>query len=136
MLAGSATICHMSADDGLDMTIIGKRIFARREEKRLDQQALADQAGLSRAYISRLERGIVPNPKVMDLTQVARVLGVTMAELVRPDTANDDEQLRLSECADLLGQLTGEPPAVVETVMRWWRDSITIAKLYQQSREN
>lgn len=48
----------------------------------------------------------------------------------------DAQQARISECADLMRQLEGEPPAVIETVMRWWRDSIQIAKLHQQARDN
>lgn len=123
----------MNADNGIiDMTVIGKRILARREEQRLDQSELADRAGLSRAYISRLERGIVPNPKVLDLMQVARALELSMAALMRQD--DDTSAARLSECAELLQQLDGEPPEVVETVMRWWRDSIQVVKLGQLPR--
>lgn len=121
-----ATICHMNAEHRLDMGVIGKRILDRREEKRLDQSELAERAGFSRAYISRLERGIVPNPKVLDLTQVAQALDLSMADLVRPDTPPSERHI--SECTDLMGQLDSEPPEVVETVLRWWRESIQFAK--------
>lgn len=46
------------------------------------------------------------------------------------------QEARVAECADLMRQLEGEPPAVVETVLRWWRDSIQITKLHQQAPDS
>lgn len=43
-------------------------------------------------------------------------------------SAADVQQVRVSECAELMGQLEGEPPEVIETVMRFWRESIEFAK--------
>jgi transcriptional regulator with XRE-family HTH domain len=69
----------------MDIAALGDRIATRREELRLDQDDVAELAGLSRAYISRLERGIVPNPKVCDLAAVARALEMTLGAMLTPD---------------------------------------------------
>jgi transcriptional regulator with XRE-family HTH domain len=122
----------MAAQNAFDVAELGRRLASRREELRLDQDAVAERARLSRAYISRLERGIVPNPKVGDLLLVAGALNVPIIALLRPEGATPAE-IRLDECTDLMQQLDGEPPEVVETVLRWWRESIAFAKLGRQS---
>lgn len=125
-------MCHMATQKPLDITEIGRRLASRREELRLDQEEVAGRASLSRAYISRLERGIVPNPKVGDLLQVADALHIPITDLMRP-TPDGDSELRLAECTALMEQLDGEPPEVVETILRWWRESIRVAKLHQRT---
>lgn len=87
----AATICHMSAGKRLDVAAIGRRLMEERERQQLAQEDLADRASLSRAYISRLERGVVPNPKLVDLAQVAEALGMSVAELTMPPSDSDDD---------------------------------------------
>lgn len=82
----SATLCHMSTPTPLDGRKIGKRIADRRVEKRIEQVELAERAGLSRAYVSRLEGGSVQNPKVFDLERLAGVLDLSLPELLAPET--------------------------------------------------
>jgi transcriptional regulator with XRE-family HTH domain len=65
-----------------DMAAVGARIKGLREAHRLEQIDLADAAGMSRAYISRLENGGILNPKVHDLSRVAAVLGTSLSYLL------------------------------------------------------
>jgi transcriptional regulator with XRE-family HTH domain len=79
--SSAATMCHMSAPEIASAAEIGRRILAARDALRLSQQDFAERAGLSRAYISRLERGLIPNPTITDLGKVAEAAGVSVAEL-------------------------------------------------------
>lgn len=132
-----ATICHMVTGKHLDVAEIGRRLAARRERLGLDQEAVADRAGLSRPYISRLERGIVPNPKLLDLEQVASALELPLNDLVRPIDGRDGaREIRITECADILTELADEPPEVAETILRWLRESVQIARAGRLARTN
>lgn len=63
------------------------RLKAVRERKALSQQELAEQAGLTRVTVARLESGATqPYPKTV--RRLAEVLGVEPRELMR----DDDEQ--------------------------------------------
>jgi transcriptional regulator with XRE-family HTH domain len=51
-----------------------------RVSRAISSEALAANAGVDRAYVSRIERGVA-NATVDVLERIARVLGVEMAEL-------------------------------------------------------
>ena len=59
----------------------GTVIRRLRESAGLSQEALADQAGLHRTYISMLERGL-RMPSILVVKQLARALATTMASLL------------------------------------------------------
>jgi transcriptional regulator with XRE-family HTH domain len=48
-----------------------------REEKKLSQERVADEAGLARSYISKLEDGKFISPSAFVLTKLAKGLGVS-----------------------------------------------------------
>jgi transcriptional regulator with XRE-family HTH domain len=52
-----------------------------RETRGLTQEALAKKAGISRAYLARLEMGR-HDPHLSRLRKLAKVLGVKISELV------------------------------------------------------
>jgi transcriptional regulator with XRE-family HTH domain len=54
----------------------------RREEKHLTQATLADEVGVSQAYIAKLESGDKKNPTLDLLKKIAKALGVPVAELL------------------------------------------------------
>lgn len=60
---------------------IGRAIRKHRKAKGLSQEALAELAGKHRNYFGRVERG-EHNPKTTTLIDVARALGVSLADLV------------------------------------------------------
>lgn len=115
------------------MTEIGRRVFTAREGLRLNQEDFADRAGLSRAYISRLERGLVPNPTISDLQRVATAAGVPITDLILPDDAGRRYSTDLNEIA---AELEGEPPEVAESITRMLRISLEIAKASRLAQQN
>ena len=60
---------------------VGARIRRRREERRLTQDKLAERSGVSRVYLSGIERGI-RNFTVLHLAKIARVLRTSPGALL------------------------------------------------------
>ena len=52
-----------------------------RQERELSQEALADEAGIHRTYVSDLERA-ARNPTIRVVETLADALGVTVSELL------------------------------------------------------
>lgn len=63
------------------MMTLGNRIKALRAQRRITQAILAERAGLTLAYIGRLETGHY-DPQLSTLRKLAKALKVTMAELL------------------------------------------------------
>lgn len=125
----------MSTYGPLDVAEIGRRIADRRAALRLEQQQVAERAGLSRAHVSRLERGVVPEPRVTDLAKLAAALDLSLVELVRQPAGTRTERYSL-ECAELTERLAEVPPGIADTILRWWRDSVQIAQSQRVVTEN
>jgi transcriptional regulator with XRE-family HTH domain len=60
---------------------IGRNVRRLRLGRRLSQEQLALESDIDRTYMSGIERGI-SNPSVVLLSRMAKVLKVTVAELV------------------------------------------------------
>ena len=60
---------------------LSKRLKQLRVKKKMTQFMLARKAGLTQAYIARLETGYY-DPKLSSLRRLAKVLGVTISKLV------------------------------------------------------
>ena len=65
-----------------DMTKLGRRVKAAREQRGLSQEALASKAGISRGYLARLEIGR-HEPSLTMLETLAKALKVKLADLVK-----------------------------------------------------
>jgi transcriptional regulator with XRE-family HTH domain len=61
--------------------ILGETVRAKRTKAGLSQEALAEKAGLSTVFISRIERGI-ESPSFDSLVKIAKALKVRVRELV------------------------------------------------------
>jgi transcriptional regulator with XRE-family HTH domain len=68
----------------LDTLALGARITRFRDLRGLSLSALADEAGLAKSYLAKLEKGEVENPGLRTLSGIARGLGVTVADLLAP----------------------------------------------------
>nr|WP_295744938.1 helix-turn-helix transcriptional regulator [uncultured Acidocella sp.] len=69
----------------MDMRQVVGRNFARlRKARGLTQEEVEARSGVSQQYLSSLERGR-RNPTVITLYELARVLDVTVADLVQAD---------------------------------------------------
>ena len=84
----------------IDGAALGASISQLRELRGLSLGALAEEAGgMAKSYLAKLERGEVENPGLRTLTAIAKALGVTVADLLKPV-----ESARASEGATLLAE--------------------------------
>ena len=65
----------------MDARELGKQVLARRKEKKLSQDELGKIAGISRNYVSMIERGEAYSISKKVIDRLAVALGVTPAEL-------------------------------------------------------
>jgi transcriptional regulator with XRE-family HTH domain len=111
---------------------IGTRVRVSRDLAGLTQTELATRSGVSRSYITRIERGTV-EATISTLARLAEALGVTMSQLIgdgavrqRPEAA----AVRLLEFA--VTQTRGVPVPVKGVVrmtgVEWWgeRDHVPV----------
>jgi transcriptional regulator with XRE-family HTH domain len=61
--------------------LLGESVRAKRKEAGFSQEKLAEKAGLSTVFISRIERG-VESPSVDNVVKIAKALGVKASDLV------------------------------------------------------
>jgi transcriptional regulator with XRE-family HTH domain len=61
--------------------ILGDTVRAKRTKSGFSQEKLAEKAGLSTVFISRIERG-VESPSMDSMVKIARALGVRVRDLV------------------------------------------------------
>lgn len=118
-------MCHMMAPRVVSTAEMGRRILAAREEQHLRQQELAERAGLSRAYISRLERGLIPHPTITDLAKVAEAVEVSLIDLVmeRPQVTLTRYSLDWEELQRRVEDL---PPEIKAQVLRGYLESVAV----------
>ena len=60
----------------------GAHLRRTRESAKVSQEELAHRAGLSRNYVSLLERGL-RNPTLNSMAMLARALGLSLVEFIR-----------------------------------------------------
>ena len=66
--------------DNMPLRGLGEGLRKIRRERGISQETLALDAGLSRAYVGKLEASMV-NASVLTLWKICRVLGVKLSEL-------------------------------------------------------
>ena len=66
---------------------LGNSLKRLRIARNASQEELAEDAGLDRTFVSRVERG-VSNPTLFVLSNLCAALDVTLSELFEPVTAN------------------------------------------------
>jgi transcriptional regulator with XRE-family HTH domain len=101
----------------IDASALGTRIAQLRELRGLSIGALAEQAdNLAKSYLAKLERGDVENPGLRTLSSIARALGVTVADLLKPaePARKRSGSALLDEDADLRRLMENLPPGLRE----------------------
>lgn len=63
----------------------GLKIKVKRTEKEITQQELANRVGMSRYYLSALERGKATNPSIEKMKKISEILNVDVKELFFED---------------------------------------------------
>ncbi|UII56510.1 helix-turn-helix domain-containing protein [Cytobacillus spongiae] len=62
--------------------MVGKRIKQARLKRGYSINELAERAGVSKSYLSYIERGIQENPSLQVLAKLAKTLGTSVEELL------------------------------------------------------
>lgn len=65
----------------MDAKELGRQVLTRRKEKRWSQEELGELAGISRNYVSLIERGEADSISMKVINQLAVAFGVTVAQL-------------------------------------------------------
>jgi len=61
--------------------LLGEAVRAKRKDVGYSQEKLAERAGISTVFVSRIERG-VESPSVDNLLKIAKALGAQVRDLV------------------------------------------------------
>jgi transcriptional regulator with XRE-family HTH domain len=88
----------------IDVTKLGTRVSQLRELKGLSLSAMAEQAGLAKSALTKLERGETANPGVRTLSALCKVLGVTLPELLQEGPTGRDPRRRTAEPEVIVAQ--------------------------------
>ena len=75
------------------LTTLGENLKRARTAKALSLQAAGDSAGISAAYLQKLERGLVESPSPRVLGRLSHALGVSYLRLMEAAGYLDEEQL-------------------------------------------
>jgi transcriptional regulator with XRE-family HTH domain len=73
-------------EEAMNAKELGHQVQSKRKEKGLSQTDLADLVGISRNYVSLIERGEAESISMKVLNQLAVVLGTTPSELTGEST--------------------------------------------------
>lgn len=92
---------------------LGARIRSMRKDRGIKLNELAEKSGLSSAFLSRLERGQVSS-SVANLIQIAKALGVAVAELFHDDSGASRSEAAVHKVEDLLAD-----QSLVSTGYQW-----------------
>jgi len=69
--------------------MIGEKIKAFREQKKMSLSELAERSGVAKSYLSSIERNIQSNPSIQVLEKISSVLGVSTNVLIHDFDEND-----------------------------------------------
>lgn len=73
--------------------MVGKRVQQLRLKKGLSLSELAERAGVSKSYLSTIERDVQSNPSIQFLEKIAGVLNVQTDTFLQPDDARKQAKL-------------------------------------------
>lgn len=100
----------------MDLSPVGSRIKAARENKKLTQEELAEMVELSPAHISVIERGVKP-PKLETFVRIANALDVS-ADSLLVDVVENSTKGIACELYDYMSALSKKEREKVLTVVR------------------
>ncbi|MFD1020290.1 helix-turn-helix domain-containing protein [Thalassobacillus hwangdonensis] len=72
--------------------MIGRRLKELRLDKGISLSELSRRSGVSKSYISNIERGVQKNPSLIVLRKLSKTLDVTIEQLVAWKFASKDEK--------------------------------------------
>lgn len=79
--------------------MIGYRVKSLREERKPSISELSAKSGVSKSYISSLERNLQTNPTILVLEKIARILCIKVDALLneQADKGMDEEWMKIMQ---------------------------------------
>jgi transcriptional regulator with XRE-family HTH domain len=93
--------------------LLGKRVQFYRKQRQLSQSALAEKAGISVTFLSKIERGI-KYPTSETISGIVNGLGVELYDLFRQDEIPTDHK-------NMLDRLQSDVQQTVESVFKAYK---------------
>lgn len=100
----------------VDFYIIGKRLKNARKRFNFTQEQLAEEMGVSIAYLSKVETGKI-HINLERLSQICNILDVTEGEILNGVSNNSDEYLN-SEFSETLRQCTPKQQKLAYSILK------------------
>lgn len=85
--------------------MIGKNIKELRKRRGYTLSELAEQANISKSYLSNIERNLNKNPSLEVMNKIANVLNVDIITLLKIDTSHDTSLYIEKEWIDFVSEL-------------------------------
>jgi len=81
----------------IDAKAVGQRLTELRELSGKSLSALAEEGGIAKSYLLKLERGEVDNPGLATLGAIAKALNRTLSDLLSPTPAGTKRKSQVNE---------------------------------------
>lgn len=103
-----------------ETTELGRRLRAARRDKEMTLRDVFVKTGVSITYLSDLERGVLSNPTLDKVRQIAQALGITVEDLLGPSGTSESPAETLPEA---LATLVASPQfrESIEAHAKSWR---------------
>lgn len=111
----------MEAENGVNYSIIGKRIKEARLRENFTQEMLADEMNVSVAYISRVENG-KSQINLKRLVQICKILDIPEAEILTGSNIYSKQYLK-KELYDILVQCSPERQTLIYSIAKLVADA-------------
>lgn len=85
--------------------MIGKNIKEIRNRRGLSLSELSERSGISKSYISNIERNLHQNPSIQIVKKIAAVLKVDLEDLLIPGVALEIQNTIDNEWMDFINEL-------------------------------
>ena len=99
-----------------DFAIIGQWLKRARLDRKITQDSLAKQLGVSVAFLSRIESG-TSHINLKRLSQICDILGITEGEILN-GTASSSQRYLVSDFNELLGKCSPNKQKLIYKVAK------------------
>jgi transcriptional regulator with XRE-family HTH domain len=104
-----------------NLATFGTWLYNQRKRKGYSQDKLADISKISKPTISRIENGLIPNPKLSTLEKLARGLELPIEEVLKAydsSTAINVETIEDKKLLDTFHQLSNENKSLLLSITK------------------
>jgi len=116
----------------INLEKLGYRIRVLRTEKKLSQENMANDLGISVTAYSKIERGKTNIP-VLRLTQIADVLGVSISKIVQPEQENITDSILAKDSIRRYGEF--DTISLVQRIYKLEDDMTQLQKMLTDKEE-